>query len=233
MTTMRTRSTTCGALAAPALARRRTSIAWAWRTEVHLPGTACNDSNANTINDVWSANCTCAGTPSTSIAWAWRTDPPLPGTACNDGNANTINDVWSANCTCAGTPINFDCAGRERTDRHCRAPRATTATPHTGNDTWNANCQCVGQIDRLPRRGRWHRHCPAPRATTTTRTRSTMCGARTAPALARLSPSIASVWRRNVPCPEPTCDDDNATHRQRHVERQLPVRRTARSIAWA
>ncbi|MBK9514561.1 MAG: hypothetical protein IPO05_13285 [Flavobacteriales bacterium] len=30
-----------------------------------LPGTACNDSNANTINDAWDANCTCSGTPVT------------------------------------------------------------------------------------------------------------------------------------------------------------------------
>jgi hypothetical protein len=27
-----------------------------------LPGTACNDNNACTINDVWSSSCVCAGT---------------------------------------------------------------------------------------------------------------------------------------------------------------------------
>ncbi|MBK7297681.1 MAG: hypothetical protein IPI91_14115 [Flavobacteriales bacterium] len=26
-----------------------------------FPGTACNDNNANTGNDIWNANCQCAG----------------------------------------------------------------------------------------------------------------------------------------------------------------------------
>ncbi len=30
---------------------------------INVPGTACNDNNANTINDVYGANCVCAGTP--------------------------------------------------------------------------------------------------------------------------------------------------------------------------
>ena len=63
-------------------------------------GSACNDNNAATINDMVNANCECVGTP----------DPTLPcpqlirGSACNDNNATTINDMVNANCECVGTP---------------------------------------------------------------------------------------------------------------------------------
>ena len=67
-----------------------------------LPGTACNDNNANTINDVWSANCTCAGTPVNFDCLGVANGSALPGTTCNDGNANTSNDLWNASCQCAG-----------------------------------------------------------------------------------------------------------------------------------
>ena len=83
------------------------------------PGTACNDGNPNTTNDVIQANgCTCAGTPTGPVdndgdgvpqgQDCNDNDPSVPatpGTACNDGNPNTTNDVIQANgCTCAGTP---------------------------------------------------------------------------------------------------------------------------------
>ncbi|MFK7934017.1 MAG: GEVED domain-containing protein [Saprospiraceae bacterium] len=88
------------------------------------PGTACNDGNANTVNDVILADgCTCAGTINDPCANAGGDSdndgvcdnddcepnnpnlPTTPGTACNDGNSNTINDVIQADgCTCAGTP---------------------------------------------------------------------------------------------------------------------------------
>jgi len=53
-------------------------------------GTACNDNNPSTINDVEDGNCNCAGSC------------PSAGTACNDGNPNTINDVQDGNCNCSG-----------------------------------------------------------------------------------------------------------------------------------
>ena len=83
-------------------------------------GTACNDGDVNTENDVIQADgCTCAGTPigCTDIDNDGicadddcnDNDAAFPkpaGTACNDGNANTENDVIQADgCTCAGTPI--------------------------------------------------------------------------------------------------------------------------------
>jgi Lectin C-type domain/Secretion system C-terminal sorting domain len=89
------------------------------------PGSPCNDGNANTNNDVVTANgCGCAGTPiDPCAALGGDSDgdgvcnqndcqpnnpayPATPGSPCNDGNANTNNDAVTANgCGCAGTPI--------------------------------------------------------------------------------------------------------------------------------
>jgi len=55
-------------------------------------GTACDDGNAATENDVEDGNCNCAGTAC-----------PSAGTACDDGNASTENDIADGNCGCAGT----------------------------------------------------------------------------------------------------------------------------------
>ena len=89
------------------------------------PGTACNDGDPNTNNDViQSDGCTCAGTPTTDPCANSGGDsdndgvcddddcapfnaslPTTPGTTCNDGDPNTINDMIQADgCTCAGTP---------------------------------------------------------------------------------------------------------------------------------
>ena len=92
------------------------------------PGTACNDGDANTENDVILADgCGCAGTtppgPCDSNGGDADADgvcadvdcddndsnvgaQQAQGTACDDGNANTENDVIQADgCSCAGTPI--------------------------------------------------------------------------------------------------------------------------------
>lgn len=66
-----------------------------------LPGTACDDNNADTGADTWSTSCVCEGllidcenVPGGSA---------LPTTPCDDNNASTFNDTWSANCICEGT----------------------------------------------------------------------------------------------------------------------------------
>ena len=89
-------------------------------------GTACDDGDANTENDVIGADgCTCAGTPivdpcanaggdmdGDGVCAADDCDdndpnfPMTAGTACDDGDANTENDVIGADgCSCEGTPI--------------------------------------------------------------------------------------------------------------------------------
>ncbi|WKZ65772.1 MAG: T9SS type A sorting domain-containing protein [Flavobacteriales bacterium] len=80
------------------------------------PGTACNDNNDCTINDVYDANCNCDGTlqdtDSDGVCDADDTCPTVPGqigSACNDGNASTINDQLDGNCNCVGTPVGPGC----------------------------------------------------------------------------------------------------------------------------
>ena len=73
-----------------------------------MPGTTCDDGNLNTINDTWSANCTCAGTPTNFDCLGVSGGSAMPGTACDDGNYCTFNDAWTSNCECSGTPIAHD-----------------------------------------------------------------------------------------------------------------------------
>ncbi len=83
------------------------------------PGTACDDGDPNTENDVIQADgCTCQGTgPCTDndndgVCVPEDCDdndpflPTLPGASCDDGDPNTENDVYQADgCTCQGTSI--------------------------------------------------------------------------------------------------------------------------------
>jgi hypothetical protein len=117
------------------------------------PGTACNDGNPNTTNDVVTANgCGCAGTVQNPCAnQGGDTDgdgvcnnqdcqpnnpafPATPGTACNDGNPNTTNDVVTANgCGCAGTPVNNCTISAVVSDILCN----NNGTPNNaGDDTY-------------------------------------------------------------------------------------------------
>ena len=138
-----------------------------------LPGTACNDNNANTINDTWTSGCQCVGQlPADCLGVPGGN--ALPGTACNDGNACTTGDVWTSNCQCVGTPIvcndNNPCTNDQCSngvcvfsavpdsdgDGICNATDNCPNTPGqvgsacndnnpcTTNDALNANCQCVG-----------------------------------------------------------------------------------------
>lgn len=128
-----------------------------------LPGTTCNDNNACTTGDIWSASCQCLGTVSPDsdgdgVCNAQDGCPNdgnkivpgqcgcgnlEPGSPCNDGNGSTINDVVTASCTCVGQTV--DClgvpGGSALPGSACNDNNAAT-----GNDTWNASCQCVGQV---------------------------------------------------------------------------------------
>ena len=90
------------------------------------PGTACDDGDANTINDVYLADgCTCQGiipcptdADNDGVCFDMDCDdndpsiPTAPGTACDDGDINTVGDIiQSDGCTCAGSssgPANCD-----------------------------------------------------------------------------------------------------------------------------
>lgn len=66
-----------------------------------LPGTACDDGDPTTSNDIWGANCICAGTDSTDVYDCLQilNGPNLPGTPCTNP-ATGVNGLWSANCVC-------------------------------------------------------------------------------------------------------------------------------------
>lgn len=74
------------------------------------PGTACDDADPCTIDDLWDLACACAGTfqdaDGDGVCDAQDTCPDVPGQigdACDDADACTVNDLIDINCACAGT----------------------------------------------------------------------------------------------------------------------------------
>lgn len=63
-----------------------------------LPGTACDDGNADTTNDTYASTCDCLGEDCLGVPGGGA----LPGTPCDDGNAATTNDTWITGCQCEG-----------------------------------------------------------------------------------------------------------------------------------
>jgi len=123
-----------------------------------VTGAACNDGNACTTNDVYDANCNCAGTFQDSdgdgvcdaddkcpgaddtldadndgTPDACDTcDNSLTGTSCDDADACTTNDVLDANCNCAGTLLDDDGDGVCNTDDICAGGDDTIDTDGDG-----------------------------------------------------------------------------------------------------
>ncbi len=144
------------------------------------PGTACNDGNPNTDNDVIQADgCSCAGIdPCAALGGDYDGDgvckdqdcddnnpnlPAMPGTACNDGNPNTNNDVIQADgCSCAGVIVdpcaalggdndgdgvckNEDCDDNNPNLPAMPGTACNDGNPNTDNDVIQADgCSCAG-----------------------------------------------------------------------------------------
>jgi hypothetical protein len=82
-----------------------------------VPGGACDDGDATTINDTVDANCNCVGTLGSSGCMdvtACNYDAAAViddgsclfiGQVCDDGDTTTTNDMIDANCVCTGTVI--------------------------------------------------------------------------------------------------------------------------------
>ncbi len=113
--------------------------------DANLEGTACNDLDDCTINDVYDAECNCAGTyvdsdndgvcDNDDICEGHDDnadadgdgipdgcddcDANLEGTACNDNDDCTVNDVYDAECNCAGTYVDSDNDGVCDNDDNC------------------------------------------------------------------------------------------------------------------
>ncbi|MCB9350364.1 MAG: metallophosphoesterase [Lewinellaceae bacterium] len=87
---------------------------------ISQPGEACDDGDNTTFNDIFDANCNCAGTPTPcsgigdadndGICADVDCDDNDPGNtsqvgdACDDGDNTTLNDTIDANCNCTGAP---------------------------------------------------------------------------------------------------------------------------------
>jgi hypothetical protein len=104
-----------------------------------LPGSPCDDGNADTGNDVWTADCTCVGAPLDCVGVPGG--PALPGSPCDDGNANTGNDAWTGTCVCIGQPL--DCVGAPGGLALPGTP-CDDGDPATVNDVWSSTCICTG-----------------------------------------------------------------------------------------
>ncbi len=66
-----------------------------------LPGSPCDDGNAGTTNDAYTAGCVCVGDPAADCQGTIG-GTALPGTPCDDDNTQTVNDTWTAECVCVG-----------------------------------------------------------------------------------------------------------------------------------
>ncbi|MEM9885370.1 MAG: galactose oxidase-like domain-containing protein [Bacteroidota bacterium] len=124
-----------------------------------LAGTACDDGEACTTNDVYDANCNCLGTFQDSDGdgvcdaddQCPNFDDNLIGTACDDGDACTINDVIGTDCNCAGTYTDSDNDGICDTNDTCPnlddsliGTACDDGDACTINDTYQTDCGCVG-----------------------------------------------------------------------------------------
>jgi len=83
-----------------------------------IAGDVCDDGNTETQNDIWNADCVCAGEIVGCTALSACNYNPLAtandfscvfmGDACDDGLVETVNDVYGFDCMCAGEVISVE-----------------------------------------------------------------------------------------------------------------------------
>lgn len=125
----------------------------------NLIGTACDDGDSCTVDDIYTEDCDCAGTFADSdedgVCDSEDNCPDfdnrLIGTACDDGNDCTENDVYTDDCECAGTLIDEDEDGICDEDDICPGfddnligMACDDGNPCTVDDTYTQDCACVG-----------------------------------------------------------------------------------------
>lgn len=127
----------------------------------NLIGTPCDDGDPCTVDDVYTADCECAGNFADSDEDGVCDsedrcpdfDDSLIGMACDDGNDCTENDVYTEDCECAGTLIDEDEDGICDEDDICPGLDDTLigtacddGDPCTVDDTYTQDCECVGTV---------------------------------------------------------------------------------------
>ena len=131
-------------------------------------GSACDDGNVTTMNDVYNDLCECTGMliiPGCMDPLACNYDVLanmddggclIEGDPCDDGDINTMNDVLSANCDCIGTMIISGCTDASACNFNVDANTddgscwmvgdvCDDGNSNTINDAVNANCECQGE----------------------------------------------------------------------------------------
>lgn len=126
-----------------------------------LIGTACDDGDPCTVDDVYTDNCECAGTFEDSDNdgvcdgedQCPEFDDSLIGTACDDGNDCTENDIFTEDCACIGTLIDEDNDGVCDEDDICPGlddsligTACDDGDDCTMDDTYTEDCECVGTV---------------------------------------------------------------------------------------
>ncbi|MBP6697141.1 MAG: T9SS type A sorting domain-containing protein [Flavobacteriales bacterium] len=107
------------------------------------PGTACDDNDPTTQNDVYTTSCDCAGA-SIFDCTGVLAGPAQPGTPCDDGDPDTSNDSWNSNCGCYGA-LPVDCHGVPGGPVQPGTP-CDDNDPDTGNDLYTTECVCLGGL---------------------------------------------------------------------------------------
>lgn len=137
-----------------------------------FPGDVCDDQNEVTFNDVYGADCVCAGESDFTEgcmnmdACNYNANATVedgscifPGEACDDGNDETINDLLGSDCICAGLILgctdfgacNFN-ANADIDNGVCffTGDGCDDGDALTGDDAFNADCVCEGVFVSVP-----------------------------------------------------------------------------------
>ena len=133
-----------------------------------LPGYPCDDADENTINDVLSNDCVCAGQLvgcTDVLACNYNADATaedgsciFPGDTCDDNDLTTDNDIVGADCVCEGvdngliagcmdmTACNYDMnATVDNSSCFAVGDACDDGDIFTANDMVNADCVCEGE----------------------------------------------------------------------------------------
>lgn len=116
-----------------------------------FPGHPCDDGSAQTVLDLWSADCQCVGLDSSQVVFDCLGIPNghnLPGSPCllEDLNSPFPVGLWNADCQCLPDSIfgsYTDCLGVTNGPAVAGSP-CDDGNANTPIDLWDASCQCVG-----------------------------------------------------------------------------------------
>ncbi|MFM7727313.1 MAG: hypothetical protein ACKO7B_11465, partial [Flavobacteriales bacterium] len=141
-----------------------------------FPGNACDDGDALTENDAYTADCVCSGTAIPEVPGCMNMDACnynaaanvddgsclVIGATCNDNDPTTDNDMVTADCVCVGEDngliagcMNADACNYDMTatvdDGSCFAigDACDDGNIFTANDMIGADCLCTGEAIQI------------------------------------------------------------------------------------